>query len=377
MAGKRIDGGKGLSVLVLGQGFPTLGGIPTFIDRLMNDRWLSERVHLEHLNTTPKWVKRPAAFQPSNVFSTVRDALALFSRARDRDVVHLNLAPAPLLPLLRALMLCAAARLAGARVILHAHSGRLERCMDQRAYRLALRLVLLLADRFVVVSRRSETLLGRLSDKVTYLPNGIDVGEVPTGPKEDDSPTLAFVGTVCERKGLLDLRDALIALRRDGSRPTSSLRVLIVGDAKQEGPGVFERIREAYSEAELTEVEFTGPVDREALLQLVARANIFCLPSHWEGFPLSLLEAMAAEVAVVATNVGEIPTILDDGNVGILVEPHNPDGLAAAIARLLGDSALRKRLGRAARTRVEDEYAYDKTTARVYGLYRQLATYSK
>jgi glycosyltransferase involved in cell wall biosynthesis len=376
MAGKRIDGGKGLSVLVLGQGFPTLGGIPTFIDRLMNDRWLSERVHLEHLNTTPKWVKRPAAFHPSNLFSTVRDALALFTHARDRDVVHLNLAPAPLLPLLRALILCAAARLAGARVILHAHSGRLERSMDQRAYRFTVRLVLLLADRFVVVSRRSKTSLGRFSDKVSYIPNGIDVGEVPTGPKENDSPTLAFVGTVCERKGLLDLRDALIALRRDGS-PTNSLRAIIVGDAKQEGPGVFERIRDAYSEAGLTEVEFTGPVDRDALLQLIARANIFCLPSHWEGFPLSLLEAMAAESAVVATNVGEIPTILDDGNVGILVEPRNADGLASAIARLLGDSELRKRLGRAARNRVKDEYAYDKTTARIYNLYRQLTIYSK
>jgi glycosyltransferase involved in cell wall biosynthesis len=363
-------------VLVMGQGYPTLGGIPTFIDRLINDAWLRERVDFEFLNTTPRGVKRPAAFRLSNLWLVVRDAFALFARARDKDVVHLNLAPAPLLPLLRALILCSTAKLARARVILHAHSGRLERSINQRTFRVAMALVLRLVDSFVVVSRSARAAVGRVSTKATYIPNGIDVRGVPTGPKDDFS-TLVFVGTVCERKGLLDLREALVALQRNGGARNAEFRVFIVGDAKQEGPGVYERIQEMYAQANLTNVDFTGPVQRNELLELLARAQIFCLPSHWEGFPLSLLEAMSAEAAVVATRVGEIPAILDNGNIGILVEPHDPDGLAAAIERLLHDPGLRKRLARAGRSRVEREYGHDKTTLELYNQYRRLSAYSK
>lgn len=361
----------------MGQGYPTLGGVPTFIDRLINDSWLRERVQLDYLNTTPKGVKRPAAFHFSNLWLALRDAFALLARARGKDVVHLNLAPAPLLPLLRALALSSAAKLAGARVILHAHSGRVERSIDQPSYRLFLRLVLQVVDSFVVVSRDARVAVGRLSTKATYIPNGINVRGVPTGPKADDLPTLVFVGTVCERKGLLDLRDALVALQRDGIPLNESLRVLIVGDARQEGPGVYERIRARYAEAKLTAVEFTGSVQRKDLLELLAQAHIFCLPSHWEGSPLSLLEAMAAEAAVVATVVGEIPAILEWGKVGILIEPHDADGLAAAIRRLVEDSQLREHLGCAARNRVEREYGHEKTTAELYALYRELSDYSK
>jgi glycosyltransferase involved in cell wall biosynthesis len=342
----------------MGQGYPTLGGVPTFIDRLINDGWLRERVEFDYLNTTPKGLKRPAALHPSNLWLALRDALALFGRARGKDVVHLNLAPAPVLPLLRALALCAAAKLAGARIVLHAHSGRLERSAEQPAYRLILGVVLRLVDSFVVVSRSAQVAVGRLSSKTRWIPNGIDVGHVPTGPKADALPTLVFVGTVCERKGLLDLRDALDALQRNGIRLNENLRVLIVGDSKQEGPGVYDEILARYAEANLNAVEFTGSVQRNKLLELLAQAHIFCLPSHWEGFPLSLLEAMAAEAAVVATAVGEIPAILEDGNIGILVEPHDAAGLAAAIRRLVNDPQLRKRLGRAARARVEREYRY-------------------
>jgi glycosyltransferase involved in cell wall biosynthesis len=364
-------------VLVVGQGYPTVGGVPTFVDRLINDHWLRKHVEFDYLNTTPKGVKRPAAFHFSNLWLALRDALALFRRARGADVVHLNLAPVPLLPLIRALALCSAAKLADARVILHAHSGRLEGSIDAPLYRLILRVVLRLVDSFVVVSKPAHDAVGRLSDKTRYIPNGIDVSPVPAGPKPNDLPTLAFVGTVCERKGLLDLRDALVALQSNGIRLNEDLRVLIVGDAKQEGPGVYERIVAQYAEADLAAVEFTGSVQRNKLLELLGKAHIFCLPSHWEGFPLSLLEGMAAEAAVVATAVGEIPAILENGRIGMLVEPRDPRGLATAIARLVDDSELRQRLGRAARVRVEREYGYDKTSTELHALYRELAGYSK
>jgi glycosyltransferase involved in cell wall biosynthesis len=371
MGGRDNQHRRPLSVLVVGQGFPTFGGIPTFIDTLMKDRYLRERVRLEFFNTTPEGDKRPGAFHFSNIASTISDAIALFKRGRGKDVVHLNLAPAPLLPLLRAGALCAAARAAGTRVILHAHSGRLERCMNNRPYRWVMRAVLSLVDSCIVVSRAAEAALGRISSKTAYIPNGIDIAGVVPAPKSQP-PVLVFVGTVCERKGLLDLRDALLQLQRNGSNSSDTLQAVIVGDAKQEGPGVFERIREAFYEFRLTNVEFRGPLDRTEILRLLARASIFCLPSHWEGLPLSLLEAMAAGTAAVATRVGEVPTMLDHGRSGFLVEPGDVAGLAGAIEELVRDAGLRERLGHAARKRAETAYGYDKTVTQIYNLYKSV-----
>jgi glycosyltransferase involved in cell wall biosynthesis len=181
-----------------------------------------------------------------------------------------------------------------------------------------------------------------------------------------------FVGTVCERKGLEDLRRAFLRLRDAGSLP-DALSVTIVGDARQEGPGVFERVRDAYAAAGLTMVTFVGARPLEEVRAALARSDIFVLPSHWEGLPLSLLEAMAAGTAVVATRVGDVPEVLDEGRAGVLVSPERPEELASSLARLLGDAEERIRLGDAARRRVREHYDRSAMTARLLQLYRELA----
>jgi glycosyltransferase involved in cell wall biosynthesis len=362
-------------VLIVGQGPPTRGGIPTFISCLLDNEWLRERVHIEYLNTTPQRTKHPAALNASNLILTLVHAWTIFRRARKADVVHLNLAPAPALPLMRALFLCAAAKAAGARVILHAHTGRLHLSALHRHYRALLRTAPLLVDAFVVVSKPSERTLQDLGVGAIRFENGIAPSEVRTGPKSSNPLLLTYVGTICERKGLIDLRDALQILKGDGSLP--SLRVLLVGDAKQEGPDAEHRIRSAYAEAGLPgDVKFMGSLERPQVLEVLAASGIFCLPSHWEAFPLSLLEAMAAQTAVVATTVGDIPRILDGGRAGMLVEPHDATALAAAIKRLVCDPIEREQLARAARARVEQEYDFGKTAQAVFSLYRRLAPHS-
>jgi glycosyltransferase involved in cell wall biosynthesis len=344
------------------------------LDQLLQDGWLRERAHMEHLNTTPDDPKLPAAFTLANARLALIHAVQVFRRARTMDVVHLNLAPVPLLPLLRALLLCVAARAAGSRAILHAHTGRLSRHVGSPLYRLVLRSVGRMADRIVVVSAETERALRALGIPAVQLQNGIAVTGIDTGPKATDPPTLVFVGTVCERKGLIELRDALVALRDEGPGPP--LRVVVVGDAAQEGPGVHERIRRAYAVADLTEVEFLGARERSEVMELLSAGSIFCLPSHWEGFPLSVLEAMAAGMAVVATAVGDVPMMLDHGKAGILVPPGDPLALARAIDLLRRDPRERALLGEAARRRAEDAFDQGRMVRRIYALYGEVLTHS-
>jgi glycosyltransferase involved in cell wall biosynthesis len=356
------------NVLIVGQGPPESGGIPTFVAGLLEDPWLAERATLTFLNTTPKGLKRPGAATVSNMVRATQQAWAVFRKARDADVVHLNLAPVPTLPLLRAFMLALAARLGGAQVLLHAHTGRLHYSVGGRTYRILLRLTLRVVNRLIVVSRPAEEAARTLGSNVVRLENGVDPTRFKTGPKPSDPPVLAFVGTVCERKGLIDLRDALAKVRADagGRLP---FHVQIIGDATQEGPGVFDRIVAAYRDAGLEEVRFLGAQPHDKVAELLAKASVFCLPSHWEGFPLSVLEAMASGCAVIASSVGDLPEILADGKAGILVEPKDAPELASAITRLSHDPEKRAALGTEARERVEHEYGQARLVARVLDLY--------
>jgi glycosyltransferase involved in cell wall biosynthesis len=343
---------------------------------LGSDPWLRARVDLTYLNTAPKGDKVPGAWTWGNLARTVVHAARIGRAVRGRraDVMHLNLAATPSLPLARALALAATGRLAGARVILHAHTGQLEACVRSRAFAGLLRLTLRVVDAFVVVSRSGEravrSVAGPRARTVIRIQNGIDAGPIPTGPKGTTPPTIAFVGTVCERKGLLDLRDALGQLAGSGG---PAAEVVVVGDGEQEDPGALDRIRDAYRAAGRHDVRFTGALANDEVRAILARADIFCLPSHSEGAPLSVLEAMSAADAVVATDVGDVPEMLDEGRAGVIVAARDPAALAGALRPLLEDEERRAALGRAARRRVERGYSWERMREEILDLYLRVA----
>lgn len=357
-----------IRVLIVGQGPPARGGIPSFVSDVLADPWLRSRVRIGYLNTTSRQREKPGAPTVANARLALVHARQTFARARGADVVHLNVAPAPSLPLLRAMLLCAAARAGGAHTILHAHSGRLDRCTRSGLYRALLRAALALTHAFVVVSSSAERTVSRLgSGKVVRVPNAIDPQSFLTGPKADDPPVLAFVGTVCERKGLLDLRDALVALRERGFEP-DDLRVIVVGDSTQEGIGIDSGIRTNYERAGLGWVEFTGAVERDRVRAILAETSILCLPSYWEGSPLSVLEGMASGAAVIATRVGDIPEMTM--GAGILIDPGDVRALADAIDRLVTSPTERGRLGNQGRKRAERDFSRARLMRHLYALYR-------
>jgi len=106
--------------------------------------------------------------------------------------------------------------------------------------------------------------------------------------------------------------------------------------------------------------------------ELLAAADLFVLPSLFEGLPLSVLEAMAAERPVVATAIGGTDEAVVDGVTGVLVPPRDPAALAAAIHRLRSDPALSSRLARAARARVEAEFSAEAMARGIMQVYDAL-----
>jgi glycosyltransferase involved in cell wall biosynthesis len=123
---------------------------------------------------------------------------------------------------------------------------------------------------------------------------------------------------------------------------------MIVG----EGPDRRELEQEIRRLGLTSQVQLAG--ERRDVPKLLARADFFVLSSASEGLPVSVLEAMAAGLPVVAARVGGVPEVVLDGRTGVLFRPRDPEELAAALERLVAQPALRRRLGSAGRARAEE-----------------------
>jgi glycosyltransferase involved in cell wall biosynthesis len=243
-----------------------------------------------------------------------------------------------------------------------AHSGP-----SSRLYRFADRLVRPLTTVTVCVSQR-ERLTGLAAgtcdaERTVVIPNAVETGRAPRSSATGrERPLIITVGRLKAPKDFLTLVRALDAL------PPDSFDAVIVG----EGP---DRSR---LEAEIEALGLTHRVrlagERQDVTDLLAAADVFVLPSASEGMPVSVLEAMAAGLPVVASRVGGVPEQVADGETGLLVEPGDAGELAAAVGRLIHDGELRRRLGAAGRARAEEEFDLDQFRRAHVELYsRELA----
>jgi glycosyltransferase involved in cell wall biosynthesis len=184
--------------------------------------------------------------------------------------------------------------------------------------------------------------------------NGVDV-ELFKPPESDDpkQKLVITVGRLSPGKGLEDLiAAASIVLRKD-----NEIRFLIVGDGISRSL-LQNRVHQNGLERN---IQFSGQISkREDLVSLYQKSALFVLPSHHEGLPTVVLEAMACGCPVLATRVGGIPWLIQDGENGCLVPPDNPSLLAEGILNLLADPELSLRLGKQARITIEDRFSWQR-----------------
>lgn len=201
--------------------------------------------------------------------------------------------------------------------------------------------------------------------KCVVIPNWIetsDYAEACTPQPESSAVVFLYVGWLVRYKGLYDLLEA-VALVHD---LIPKARWVLVGGGTEERP-----LRELAKRLGIREkIEFAGWQAKNNLIAYLKRSHVFLLPSHTEGFPNSLLEAMSAGLPVVTTPVGGIPGFMRNGENGILVPPCNPAKLAEAMVRIARDSGLRSRLGRAALQHVRNVHEMKGVIGRIQAMLR-------
>jgi glycosyltransferase involved in cell wall biosynthesis len=165
-------------------------------------------------------------------------------------------------------------------------------------------------------------------------------------------PRLLFLGWMGERKGIFILLRACAALLSRGRE--FSLQIAGPEDA----PGIATRVAEDVKRLGLeAHARVLGPVERVRAFELYAESDVYVLPSRAEGLPLAILEAMSAGLPVVTTRVGAIPTVVVDGENGLLVDPDDSDALTLALERLLAAPSLREKMGARNQRVVRERYS--------------------
>jgi colanic acid/amylovoran biosynthesis glycosyltransferase len=195
----------------------------------------------------------------------------------------------------------------------------------------------------------------------------------PTRASPNEPLRILGVGRLSEEKGFEHLLQALAIARARGR----ALRCVIVGGAEGTlSAGYDRRLVDLRRRLQLEDiVRFTGALPFDRVLEEYARADVFAMSSVLardggrDVTPNALIEAMAMQLAVVATNMTAIPEIVEHRVSGILVPPRNPPALAAALIELADDRALVDALGRNARTRVEQRFDVTKNARRYLELF--------
>lgn len=237
-------------------------------------------------------------------------------------------------------------------------------------YRQNLRTVFRRAALVVAVSeviRERAIACGADPDRVRVHYTGVPVPvSPPVVPKRWD---VAFVGRFVPKKGVDDLLTALASIH--SPRP----RALFIGD------GPLEPSMRARAEQLGLDATFLGSHPPLVVQRHLAESRMLVAPSKiapdgdTEGLPTTILEAAALGLPVVATRHSGIPEAVVDGETGLLCAEGDPAGLAAAIGRLLGDAALRRRMGALGHRRVTDRFDLKEQTRRLEGLYDEAAAW--
>jgi glycosyltransferase involved in cell wall biosynthesis len=261
-----------------------------------------------------------------------------------------------------------AARAVGAPVILHLHAAELTQFYAglNPLLQYLLRLPFRAASSVIVLGKLWRDWLvddlGIEAKKIDILYNGVPVAVIPRDfAKAAPVPCrILFLGLLSERKGISDFLHGLAGI----GPGAPAWEAVIAGNG--DIPAYEAKARALGLEAH---TRFIGWVDQQGVRRELARADMMVLPSYNEGLPLVILEALGSGTPVIATPIGAIPEVLEDGENVLFVTPGDRAGLAEAMTRLIADPALRQQLSTRGQARFSQQFTLEAFLASLFAIY--------
>ena len=329
---------------------------------------LSDFVHWLPIDSTMETLPAPPLSRRARLaMARLRQFTSLLKRERPDTALIFSSFGTSLLE--KGLMVILAHR-AGVGTILSPRSGLILKGLERsRFWRWWTKCVLHRCDRVLCQSESWKRIYisytGVSEEKFVVIRNWIDTRPYRTLnlPVDGTATRVLYLGWFEEYKGVHDLVEMLHHRRTD----LGSSKLVMCGRGTE-----FDRITRRVHELGLDkQVELPGWVKGEEKLRQLELADIFVLPSHYEGFPNALLEAMAAGRAVVATAVGGVPELVTNGSLGLVVPARDVRALGDAVVKLVRDPELRHTLGQDARAHVIAKHDIQVVWPQVWQVLRQ------
>jgi glycosyltransferase involved in cell wall biosynthesis len=294
-----------------------------------------------------------------SILASLAKALLLFRP----DIVHVNCSLART-GIFRDLLCACAARLAGASVLTHYH-GSVTRWVEKPGLPVAALHGLIALSRANIASNAPDLAYidrsGRAKGGTYCLPNYVDedwLSRTGRGAYRDAGAPLRgiYVGALTQSKGALDVVE--VARRRPGIKFTLVSASIVDS---------FRAVMDSLPPNVTIETDLTD----EELKQALVESTFFIFLSHHEGFPLAVTEAMCSGLPVVATKVGSVPEMIDEGQGGFLCSPSDVGGALVALDKLVASARLAQ-MGDYNRRKARAEYTFDVVRPRLVAIYRTL-----
>ena len=220
-------------------------------------------------------------------------------------------------------------------------------------------------DGVVCISRYTCEAVKTLARRTWIEPNAVDAGffDVQAAPVADTAPVILCVGTVCRRKNQNNFIRAL-----DQLAAQKKFKVVFLGepDAGDYGREFSQLVRER------PWCEYGGHANREQLKARLKAASLLALPTWEDNCPMVVLEAMAAGVPVLASNVGGVPDLITDKKNGLFCNPHRPESFSAGVARLLNNPTFAQQLAATAKVEAQLRFHPAGIARRHIEIYREI-----
>lgn len=331
-----------LKIIMLGESLQRQGGIVT-VEKLILQQ-ANPNLQITHIATLPNG----STARKVVVFGQAIGELLWRLLRREGDLVHIHVSERG--SAFRKAILTLIAYMFRKPVIIHAHSADFHLFYSQlpQWIKQGLSWVFGRSECFIVLSESWKNFyinnLGLKTEQVVVLPNPVKLPSQVPHRIHRDKVSFVFLGRIGQRKGTFDLIRAFSLLPAE-QKTKSELVVAGDGDVEQ-----ARRLVESLNLVEyITVLDWIDSAQRDALL---AKADVFVLPSYNEGLPMALIEAMSWGLPVVTTPVGGIPELVTHTTNGLLVNPGNIQQLSEAMQSLLKDENMRLSLGRNARLSV-------------------------
>lgn len=219
-------------------------------------------------------------------------------------------------------------------------------------------------DGVVAITSYTQSNVQDITPKTWVVPNATDKRYFEIEPDRSRPPVILYVGNIQERKNQVGFLDAIAPLAKDHDFKVRICGPINANDAYN--CELLERI------ARYPWAESVGKVSRDELTMELAKSSVLALVSHEDNCPMTILEAMSAGIPILASNVGGIPDLVDDGINGHLCDPGDPVSIRKGLRRILSDPAHATALGKAGKERALERYLPVAVAKRHLEIYREV-----